>query len=333
MPIVKDREDRLKTINDRLQRWGGRPVSTSELARYCNVSESTIKQDIAYLKDEYDAPIAYSRKPHGYHYTRPFELAATVTLTDKDLAALHTALTTLQQFQHMSLLEDLRGTVDKLDKAVRFRSNQADDFGKYILFESVPYTKGSEWVDAFLQAIHQRQVVQFQHQRYDTEVTKTHQIYPYVVKEHRNRWYVVGWRLADEQLRVFGLDRIIAGSIEQLDMAVTPPSFDAEAYFRQALGVAVYDDPAKTVVLSFTREQGFRFQAQPFYPFQNEDILTDNNTEFRVQLQMIINDELVYELARLGGSVRVCSPPKLIDKLINFHQAALSRYSDSNSTQ
>lgn len=326
MPIVKDREDRLKAINDRLQRWGGHPVSTSELARHCNVSESTIKQDIAYLKAEYDAPIAYCRKPHGYHYTRPFELAATVTLTDKDLAALHTAVATLQQFRHLNLFADLRGTVDKLDKAVRFRSSQADDFGRYVLFESVPYTKGSEWVDAFLQAIHQRQVVQFQHQRYDTEVTKTHQIYPYVVKEHRNRWYVVGWRLADEQIRVFGLDRIIAGSIERLNTAVTPPPFDAEAYLRQALGVAVYDDPAETVILSFTREQGFRFRAQPFYPFQDEDILTDSNVEFRVRLQIIINDELVYELARLGGSVRVCSPPKLIDKLRGFHQSALGRY-------
>jgi hypothetical protein len=146
MPLVKDREDRLKAINDRLQRWGGHPVSTSELARHCNVSESTIKQDIAYLKAEYDAPIAYCRKPHGYHYTRPFELAATVTLTDKDLAALHTAVATLQQFRHLNLFADLRGTVDKLDKAVRFRSSQADDFGRYILFESVPYTKGSECV-------------------------------------------------------------------------------------------------------------------------------------------------------------------------------------------
>lgn len=332
MPIVKNQYARLKKINDYLTSWGGKPKSKADLLDRCGCSERTFRDDIRLLREEYGAPIAYDYRQQGYYYTHPFELAATVTLTDKDLATLHTALVTLQQFQHLSLFDDLRGTVDKLDKAVRFRSSQADDFGRYIFFESVPYTKGSEWVDAFLQAIHQRQAVQFQHQRYDTEVTKTHQIYPYVVKEHRNRWYVVGWRLADEQLRVFGLDRIIAGSIEQLDTAVTPPSFDAEAYFRQALGVAVYDDPAETVVLSFTREQGFRFRAQPFYPFQDKDILTDSDTEFRVQLQIIINDELVYELARLGGSVRVCSPPKLIDKLLDFHQLALSRYSDSNST-
>jgi predicted DNA-binding transcriptional regulator YafY len=326
MPIVKSREERLKRINDRLKRWGGHPVSTNELARHCNVSESTIKQDIAYMKDILQAPVVYSRKPRGYQYTRPFELAATVTLTDKDLATLHTALATLQQFQHLSLFDDLRGTVDKLDKAVRFRSNQADDFGKYILFESVPYTKGSEWVETFLQAIHQQQILEFQHQRYDTEVTKTHRLFPYVVKEHRNRWYVVGWRLNDNEIRVFGLDRIISGSILPLAMDVTPPPFDAEAYLRKALGVAVYDDPAEAVILSFTREQGFRFRAQPFYPFREEDVLVDNGTEFRVKLDIVVNLELVFELARLGSQVKVVEPADLQEQLTTFLTDALAQY-------
>jgi predicted DNA-binding transcriptional regulator YafY len=326
MPIVKDREDRLKVINDRLQRWGGHPVPTSELARHCNVSESMIKKDIAYMRITYDAPIDYNHKRRGYHYTKPFELAATVTLTDKDLSTLHTALATLQQFQHLSLFDDLRGTVDKLDKAVRFRSNQADDFGRYILFESVPYTKGSEWVETFLQAIHQQQILEFQHQRYDTEVTKTHRLFPYVVKEHRNRWYVVGWRLNDSQIRVFGLDRIISGSIAVQNLEVTPPPFDAEAYLRKALGVAVYDDPAEAVILAFTREQGFRFRAQPFYPFREEDVLVDNETEFRVKLDVIVNLELVFELARLGNQVKVLEPEHLRDELTAFLSDALAQY-------
>ncbi|QKZ14671.1 helix-turn-helix transcriptional regulator [Spirosoma sp. KUDC1026] len=326
MPVVKDREERLKRINDRLKRWNGHPVSTSELARHCNISESMIKKDIAYMKVEYNAPINYNHKLRGYYYMKPFELAATVTLTDKDLATLHRALATLQQFQHLSLFDDLRGTVDKLDKAVRFRSSLADDFGKYILFESVPYTKGSEWVEVFLQAIHQRQVVQFQHQRYDTEVTKTHQIYPYVVKEHRNRWYVVGWRLDDKQIRVFGLDRIIPDSIKQLTIDATPPDFDAEAYLRKALGVAVYDGPAEAVMLSFTREQGFRFRAQPFYPFRDEDILVDTETELQIRLDIVVNRELVYELARLGNQVKVLEPAHLRDDLTAFLSDALDQY-------
>ncbi|GAB3751961.1 helix-turn-helix transcriptional regulator [Spirosoma pomorum] len=326
MPIVKNQYARLKKINDYLTSWGGKPKSKADLLKRCGCSERTFREDIRLLREEYGAPIAYDYRQQGYHYTHPFELATTVTLTDKDLATLHTALATLQQFQHLSLFDDLRGTVDKLDKAVRFRSSQADDFGKYILFESVPYTKGSEWVEVFLQAIHQRQVVQFQHQRYDTGVTKTHQIYPYVVKEHRNRWYVVGWRLDDKQIRVFGLDRIIPDSIQELTIDVTPPAFDAEAYLRKALGVAVYDGPAEAVILSFTREQGFRFRAQPFYPFREADILVDTETELQVRLEIVVNRELIYELARLGNQVKVLGPDHLRDDLIRFLSEALVQY-------
>ena len=326
MPIVKNREDRLQTINSRLNRWGNRPATTEELARLCRVSQSAIKQDIAYLKDVYAAPIVYSRNPKGYHYTHPFNLAASVTLTDKDLTALHTAVATLNQFRHLSLFEGLRGTVDKIDKAVRFRTNATDDFGQHLLFESVPYAKGSEHVEVFLQAIHRQGVVQFDHQRFDTEVTKTHRLFPYVIKEHRNRWYVVGWQLDYQSIRVFGLDRVIGSSIHVLANGCEAPLFDADAYFQRAMGVAVYDDPAEDVILSFTRQQGLHFRAQPFYPFPEEAILVDNEDEFRVKLTIVINNELLFELARLGDSVKVLSPLSLIHDLTHFHRQAFYQY-------
>ncbi|WP_198174997.1 helix-turn-helix transcriptional regulator [Spirosoma arboris] len=326
MPIVKNREERLQAINSRLNRWGNHPATTEDLAELCQVAQSTIKQDIAYLKDFRDAPIQYSRKPKGYYYTRPFNLAASITLTDKDLTALHTAVATLNQYQHLHLFADLRGTVDKIDKAVRFRTSSADDYGQHILFESVPYVKGSEWVELFLRAIQAQRVMQFDHQRFDTEVTKTHRLFPHVIKEHRNRWYVVGWQPDYQGIRVFGLDRIIGHSIQVTEDTCDPPAFDADVYFRQALGVAAYDEPAQDIILSFTRQQGLHFRAQPFYEFQEEAILVDTAEEFRVKLTIIVNKELVFELARLGDSVKVISPPGLVNELTAYFRQALHQY-------
>ncbi|WP_080055553.1 helix-turn-helix transcriptional regulator [Spirosoma aerolatum] len=326
MPIVKNREDRLHAINSRLNRWGNRPAPTEELARLCDVAQSTIKQDIAYLKDVHAAPIEYSRKPKGYYYTEPFNLAASITFTEKDLAALHAAVATLNQYQHLHLFDGLRGTVDKIDKAVRFRTSPSDDFGQYILFESVPFVKGSTYVELFLQAIHAQRVVTFAHQRFDTEKTKPHRLFPYVIKEHRNRWYVVGWQLDYGKIRVFGLDRIIDGTLQITDDTYNAPAFDANLYFHKALGVAAYDNPPEEVILSFTRQQGLIFRAQPFYPFQEADVLADTENEFRIKLSIIVNKELVYELARLGNSVKVLSPQTLVDDLIDFHRQALAQY-------
>lgn len=326
MPVIKNREDRLQTINARLNRWNGRPASTDELAGLCQVSHSAIKQDIAYLKECREAPIQYDRKRKGYYYTQPFNLAATISLTDQDVVRLNTAVATLTQFQHLTLFDGLRGTVDKIEKAVRFRAGTAHSPRQVLLFESVPFSKGSEWLAVFLQAIGQSCMVTFVHQRYETEQRKTHQLIPYVLKEHRNRWYVVGWHVAYASIRVFGLDRIVEGSVSLADERAEAPAFDAETYFRQALGVAVYEQPAEEVVLTFTRKQGLHYRAQPFFALQTSDILADTETEFRIRLTVIINDELVYELARMGPEVYVVAPVSLQQKLVAYLKATRQQY-------
>ncbi|WP_168207784.1 YafY family protein [Spirosoma sp. KCTC 42546] len=142
---------------------------------------------------------------------------------------------------------------------------------------------------------------------------------------------MVGWQLDYQKIRVFGLDRIMAHSFQIIDVLCDPPAFDADVYFRQALGVAAYDDPAEEVILSFTRQQGLHFRAQPFYPFQEEDILIDTEAEFRVKLTIIVNKELVFELARLGDSVKVISPQTVVEELTSFFRQALKQYQGSST--
>ncbi|GAB3957220.1 hypothetical protein GCM10028805_49300 [Spirosoma harenae] len=65
---------------------------------------------------------------------------------------------------------------------------------------------------------------------------------------------------------------------------------------------------------------------RPIASFEEVDILIDTNAEFQVKLSIIVNKELVYELARLGDSVKVLSPKPLIDLLTQFHQKAWQQY-------
>ncbi|RDB02599.1 hypothetical protein [Runella aurantiaca] len=57
-----------------------------------------------------------------------------------------------------------------------------------------------------------------------------------------------------------------------------------------------------------------------------EDVLIDNEHEFRVKLHLIINKEIVYELARLGAGVCVLAPERLVREMKEFHEAALKKY-------
>lgn len=323
MPVSQSQ--RFQRINDLLRR--GRVIPTADLMRICEVAERTLKEDLTRMREQYQAPIKYSRRLGGYHYNKSFDLKTVeIELTQQDVAALKNAVATLNQFRDLAVFADFRGAVDKIEQAVRFRFSQPSTSQSYIAFEAVPPGRGNELLDALLVACMNRQVIEFRYQKYDDPAPRLRTVFPHLMKEHRNRWYIIGYELNPAQLRVFGLDRVMAGSLAISPLSVDPPLFDAEAYFRPALGVAVYDDPAEDVILSFTRRDGLHFRAQPFYPFQEADILVDTENEFQVKLSIIINRELVYELARLGSAVKVLSPPSLISQLKTFLQATLNQY-------
>ncbi|PMD90537.1 hypothetical protein BWI97_24045 [Siphonobacter sp. BAB-5405] len=321
---------RFQAINEQLRR--GAAVRTADLMKHCGVAERTLKEDIARMRERYAAPIQYDRRRGGYCYTQSFDLKTVeIELTDQDVAALKNAVTTLNQFRDLAVFSDFRGTVDKIEQAVRFRFGQPLQSQAHIIFEAVPAGRGNELLDTVLAACLGKQVIEFQYQKYGESESRLRTVFPHLLKEHRNRWYIIGYELDPPQLRVFGLDRVVTGTLKRSELPFDPPPFDADAYFRPALGVAVYDHPAEEVVLSFSHREGLRFQAQPFYPFREEDILLDTPEEFRVQLSIIINQELVFELARLGDSVRVLSPPALIDSLRQFHGRAGQQYEDLQS--
>ncbi len=328
--LNKNQQERLQKINARLNRWQNGYVTKEELMQICGCKERTLKEDLIYMRDEYKAPIAYSRRNQGYHYTHPFDLNVAVAITHKDLAALETAVTCLSQLSHLAPFQDLRGIVDKLEKAVHFRFLKPDEGKSWLQLETVPYFRGGELVGLFMSAIRNQQLVTFRHQRFDTDQARQHAIVPYLIKEHRNRWYVIGWQVQLEQIRVFGLDRIVASTLQIEETMMPVPAFDADQYFKHSLGVAVYMDKApEMILLSFTAEQGRYFKTLPFLPFSmEENVLVDSPDEFRIQLTVIINKELIYELARLGNGVKVLAPPYLQEELREFHLNALKHYGE-----
>ena len=40
------------------------------------LSDSSLRRDFRYMRDELGAPLAYDKNLHGWHYTKPFKLPA-----------------------------------------------------------------------------------------------------------------------------------------------------------------------------------------------------------------------------------------------------------------
>jgi predicted DNA-binding transcriptional regulator YafY len=61
------------------------------LAGSCEVHPRTLKRDLKLLRDEFGAPIEYSRERQGYHYTTEFTLVP-APFHERELLALSIAV-------------------------------------------------------------------------------------------------------------------------------------------------------------------------------------------------------------------------------------------------
>ncbi|MFN3848585.1 MAG: helix-turn-helix transcriptional regulator [Spirosomataceae bacterium] len=317
---------RLYRLNELFNTFKNRVLNIQELMDKIEVGERTLKGDLQVLREEYDAPIVWDAKRRGYCYTEPFDLDVRISLNKKDVAALHTALRILEQYNQLSIFQDIRGAISKIENSVKFHS-RPNDLNKFIQLEEVPFFKGSELIPIFVEATQQHSKIIFSHQRFDSEAVRQHEVLPYLLKEYRNRWYLVAWSIDYQQIRIYGLDRVVQDSIQVITGDFEAPEFDAEQYFRYSLGITVYPDKhPEDVVLSFDARQGKYFKTQPFYSFTPDDILIDNETELRVRLRIIVNEELIRAIAQFGKDVEVIEPASLRETMKDYFKQSFEVY-------
>ena len=52
--------------------------------------------------------------------------------------------------------------------------------------------RGNEYLELLLNAINQKQTVQFSYYNFVKEEKTIRRVHPYLLKEYRNRWYLIG---------------------------------------------------------------------------------------------------------------------------------------------
>lgn len=184
---------------------------------------------------------------------------------------------------------------------------------------------GLENFHGLIHAIKNRQQLNFSYQTfyYDEAVLK--KTNPYLLKEFKNRWYLVAKDLKDEQIKTFGLDRISAIDITKKKF-VYPVTNNPKEKFQHSFGIigSVEGSVPEKVVLSFTSHQGKYIKTLPLHPSQ--EILIDNEQELRIQLKVYIAFDFIHELLSYGDSMKVVEPQSLIDTVKEAYLKALERY-------
>ncbi len=277
------------------------------------ISISTIEKDMWAMKNEgelgYYAPIAYSKLEKGYYYEDPEYTIKEISLSEEDKEAIRFAANTLFQFKDLAIFDQFGSAIQKImDRLSISPEIQDDAIERFVQFESTPLAKGTELLPVLLQAIKENREVRFRYTSFADEQKTERLLQPYLLKEYRNRWYVIGKDMDGAKVKTFGLDRISDLSVRENYFTVDK-NFDPEVLFKYSFGITAGGKPQK-VVLRFAPQEGRYVKAQPLHPTQK--IIADSTEGLTVELKVIPSYELTATVRSFGDKVQVLEPSTLL---------------------
>ncbi|WP_366941749.1 WYL domain-containing protein [uncultured Psychroserpens sp.] len=291
--------DLIEACSDALYEYEGKDV---------DVSKRTVQLDIQMMRSDklgYNAPIVvYDRK--FYKYEDANYSITNSPISNQDLSKLSEAVSFLKQFQGFSHFAELGSMVQKLEDHVYTQQTHEKSL---IDFEKNDNLKGLEFLDQLYQFILKRQAIEMTYQSFKARQESTFSFHPYLLKEFRNRWFVIGKRKSSEGIMNLALDRII--SVEKSNKTfVADKSFNSETYYKQAIGVSVSPNmKPENVLLYVNHKQAPYVLTKPFHYSQKE--VARDNYGVTISLDVQLNFELEKEILGLGEGIKVIAPERL----------------------
>jgi predicted DNA-binding transcriptional regulator YafY len=273
----------------------------------------------------YYAPIAYHRTHRGYYYTDPEYTIDKLPLSKGELEAFELIVDSFKRFRGARILSRVEGMFDKLDKVVmpQLRQGRATASYPIVDFENMPVSKGIDHFDKLYKAILKEQSLKIDYHKFNAREASHHIFHPYLLKEYKFRWYVLGFSETRKTKVVLALDRI-----EQ----ITPARLvfkrykgkDIQQYFSNTIGVTIKNAEVKKVRLWFSAEQGNYIKTQHLHSTQQTE--SDTQTGLIVTLKLIPNYELLQTLLAFGPEVKVLEPETLRTDMKQMLTRSLALY-------
>jgi predicted DNA-binding transcriptional regulator YafY len=272
------------------------------------ISRRTVQMDLQMMRSDklgYNAPIQVIDKKY-YTYEDPSYSITNIPLTETDLNKLSEVVAILKQFKGFSHFEDLGEIVQRLEDKIYTSKTKGETF---IDFEKNDHLKGLKHLATLYSKLQQKKTILLCYQSFKAREASSFAFHPYYLKEHRNRWFVLGCKGKGEPLLTLALDRII--SIEETYEDFIPcMDIDLAAYFKHVIGVTVNlnQNPGE-VVLFFDQKTAPYVLTKPLH--HSQKLVERHNNGIVVSLYVQHNYELEKEILGFGDSVKVIAPEKL----------------------
>lgn len=287
------------------------------------VSRRTVQMDIQVMRSEklgYHAPIIVVDKKY-YTYEDPDYSITNIPLTDQDLGKLTEVVDILRQFKGFTHFQELSGMVQKLEDKIHVSKTKERPV---IDLEKNENLKGLEFIDPIYQAIVNKKCMNITYQSFKARRSDMFVFHPGLLKEFRNRWFVLGKKNIDNPYLLLALDRIV--STQASDHPVCNlDEHEITNFFKDVVGVSVNDGKEPQEVRLFIDHSNAPYVlTKPIH--HSQSLVEKNDQGIIISLNVQPNFELEREILGFGDSLKVISPSRLRSRIKEKLTHALDLY-------
>ena len=268
------------------------PLSFSELSDYLqleseiqsldfSISKRTFQREIKNILTIYNIEVIYDSFSEKYMIVEDFSKPEQKLLLEKiDLYSAFNAKISLS---------------DKID----FEQNNS---------------KGTQFLKEILQAIENKNPLKFSYQKFYESEIESRRLEPYLLKEYKSRWYVIGMDSQKESLRTFSLDRV--KELQVLDGKFQLPEIEAKAHFENVLGIiGPNNSKAEKITITVTQFQAKYLKSLPWH--HSQQLVSENETEASFTFYLVPTYDFEVQLLSLGSSLISIEPEDVKKKVLS----------------
>jgi predicted DNA-binding transcriptional regulator YafY len=303
-------------------------VSFQLLLEELEVSDSTLKRDLEFMRSRFNAPIEYDREKNGYRFVAEnrdgprYELPG-LWFNATETYALLTMQHLLQTIEPGLLGKRVRPLQDRLRGILGSNDHSLPEVQRRIrilhMTSRKAHLKHFETVAAGVlrrRRLHIRYLVRSRNEETERVVS------PQRLVHYRDNWYLDAWCHLRKDVRSFAVDAVLYASLLSV---VAKRISDQELDEILASGYGIFSGKKTTLAtLKFAPERARWVSVESWHPEQQSRLETDGS--YTLEFPYSDDRELIGDILRYGPHVQVLNPPSSRDRVVEQLRLTADRY-------
>ncbi|SEW52579.1 helix-turn-helix transcriptional regulator [Chitinophaga arvensicola] len=277
------------------------------------VSKRTIQADIQLMRSDklgYNAPIIVKDRKY-YSYSDPAYSITNAPINNADVDKMKEIVAVLKQFNGFSYFDDMSDMIARLENNL-YKST--DVHLNCIQLENNHLLLGLAHINPLYQATLHKKALLIEYKSFKASKSQEYICYPYLLKEYRNRWFLITRSKHAPQLTTLALDRMV--SIQELPKEKFIPwdGMPFDEYYDNLIGVTKSEkDPVHKVVLQIDKKHAPYVLTKPLH--HSQQVLAEDESTTTLSIHVVLNFELEREIMGFGEHMKVIAPRLLVKKM------------------